>query len=209
CGKVKRIQGVEGLKSLRRLHVTGCRLASSGSSKLKPRQLIKETHCLELFSFSANEVPDSLQHKMKVNGDDLLYVALDSNEKCSGLILCFMVRFKSGISSVTIELSTLRNGIEIFNTRLVNHSKNVEGDQMFVHILRKNHPMAMVVQSGDVIRAKADRDDERKFIRNGGMQFFSEGNDGKREDIILERLGKELTKIMRDHNENLAIEDEE
>ncbi|KAH9319356.1 hypothetical protein KI387_021125, partial [Taxus chinensis] len=208
CRNVKRIQGVEGLKSLRRLHVTGCRLVSSGSSILRPRQLIKETHCLELFSFSANGVPECLEKKMETDGHDFLYVTLNSNEQCSGLVLCFMARFKSGISSVGIELSTSRNGKEIFNTRLVNHSKYVEGDQIFVHILRKNHPMVMMVQSGDVVRAKADRDDERMLIRSGGMQFFFEGEDRKREDLLLESLGKGLTVLMEDYNENLAFEAE-
>ncbi|KAH9319340.1 hypothetical protein KI387_021109, partial [Taxus chinensis] len=208
CRNVKRIEGVEGLKSLRRLHVTGCRLVSSGSSILKPRQLIKETRCLELFSFSANGVPECLEKKIETDGHDFLYVTLDSNEQCSGLVLCFMARFKSGISSVGIELSTSRNGKEIFNTRLVNHSKYVEGDQIFVHIWRKNHPVVMMVQIGDVVRAKADRDDERMLIRSGGMQFFFEGEDRKREDLILESLGKGLTVLLEDYNENLAFEAE-
>ncbi|GLJ20265.1 hypothetical protein SUGI_0368020 [Cryptomeria japonica] len=209
CRSVKHIQGVEGLKSLRRLHLIGCRLARSKSSGLNHQQLIKETPCLELFSFSANNVPECLQHKIEVNGHDLFYVALDSNEQCSGIILCFMVRFKHGITSVSIELRTLRDGKEIFNTRLVNHSKNVEGDQIFIHILRKKHPMAMMMQSGDVVHAKTDIYEERKLIRSGAMQFFSEGKDGKREDIILERLGRGLTRLMEGYKENLAIEDEE
>ncbi|GLJ20263.1 hypothetical protein SUGI_0367960 [Cryptomeria japonica] len=209
CRNVKRIQGMEGLKSLRRVHVTGCRLAGSGSSILKPCQLIKETHCPELLSFSANGVPECLEKKMETNGDDLLYVTLDSNEQCSGVILCFVVRFKGGISSVAVELGTLRDGKEIFNTRLVNHSKTVEGGQIFVHILHKNHPMVMMLQSKDVVRAKADRDEERMLIRSGGMQFFSEGEDGKREDLILESLGKDLTMLMEDYSENLAFEDDE
>ncbi|KAH9319336.1 hypothetical protein KI387_021105, partial [Taxus chinensis] len=201
CRKVKRIQGVEGMKSLRRLHVTDCRL--------KPLQLIKETCCLELFSFSANGVPECLENQIETNGGNLLNVTLDSNEKCSGVILCFMARFMTGINAVSIELSLLRDSIEIFNTRLVNHSKNVDGDQIFVHILRKNHHMVMMVQSGDVVEAKAERDEERMLIRSGGMQFLFEGEDGKREDLILESLGKGLTMLMEDYNENLAFEDEE
>ncbi|XP_057818922.1 disease resistance protein TAO1 [Cryptomeria japonica] len=208
CRNVKRIQGMEGMESLRKVHATGCRLAGSGSSILKPRQLIKETRCLELLSFSANGVPECLEKKMETSGDDLLNATVDSTEQCSGIVLCFMVRFKSGISSVGVELSTLRDGEEIFNTRLVNHSKTVEGDQIFVHILHKNHPMVMMLQSGDVVRAKEDRDKGR-MIRTGGMQFFSEGVDGKREDLILESLGKDLTKLMEDYRENLAFEDEE
>ncbi|XP_057818926.2 disease resistance protein TAO1-like [Cryptomeria japonica] len=209
CRNVKRIQGMEGLKSLRRVHVTGCRLAGSGSLILKPCQLIKEAHCLELLSFSANGVPECLEKKMETNGGDLLYVTLDSNEQCSGIILCFMASFKRGINSVGVELCTLRDGKEIFNTRLVNHSKTIEGDQIFVHILHKNHPMAMMLQSGDVVQAKADRDEERMLIRSGGMQFFSVGEDGKREDLILESLGKDLTMLMEDYHENLVCEDDE
>lgn len=71
---------------------------------------LQETHCLELLSFSANGVPECLEKKMETNGDDLLSVTLDGNKKCSGIIMCIMVRFKSVISSVDIELSTLRNG---------------------------------------------------------------------------------------------------
>ncbi|GLJ20264.1 hypothetical protein SUGI_0368010 [Cryptomeria japonica] len=209
CRNVKRIQGMEGLKSLRRVHIIGCRLAGSGSSILKPRQLIKETHCLELLSFSANGVPECLEKKMETKGNDLLYVILDSNEQCSGIILCFMVSFKGDISSVDIELGTLRDGKEIFNTRLVNHSKIIEGNQIFVHILHKNHPMVMMVQSGDVVLAKADRNEEKLLIRSGGMQFFSEGEDGKREDLVLESLGKGLTMLMEDSQENLVFEDKE
>ncbi|GLJ20260.1 hypothetical protein SUGI_0367930, partial [Cryptomeria japonica] len=61
---------------------------------------------------------------METNGDDLLYTTLDSTKQCSRIIFFFIVSFESGIiSSVDVELSTLRDGEGIFNTRLVNHSK--------------------------------------------------------------------------------------
>ncbi|GLJ20262.1 hypothetical protein SUGI_0367950 [Cryptomeria japonica] len=208
CKNLKPIHGIQGLKSLRRVHVPGCRLTSSGSSILKPRLLIKETRCLELLSFSANGVPKCLEKKMEINGDDVLYATLDSDEQCSGIAMSIMVRFRRGINSVGVELSTLRDDKEIFNTRLVNHSKNVEGDQIFVHILHKNHPMVMILQSGDVVRAKADRDEER-MIRSGGMQFLSKGEDGRREDLLLENLGRDLAMLMETYRDNLAFEDEE
>lgn len=204
CENVKRIAGLEGLRSLRKLHVAGCGLhaARNSNSILRPFQLIKETHCLELFSFSANGVPESLQHKMQTSGDDLLNVTLEINEPCTGVILCFMVNFDGSITSLSIKISIGRDAKEIFNTKLLNHSKNIVGDQIFVHILRKNHPLVMMMQSGDVIHVKVEEDVERNLIRSGGMQLFSEGEDGTKEDLILGRLGKDLTFIMEKYNED-------
>lgn len=197
CRNVKRIAGVEGLKSLRKLQVAGC-----STSVLIPLQLIKETICLELFSFCANRVPESLQHKMQASGDDLLNVKLEINELCTGVILCFMIRFNNCITSVNIETSILRDGKEIFNTKLPNHSKDAVGDRVFVHILRKNHPLVMMLQSGDVVHAKAEGDEERKLIRSGGLQLFYKGEDGRTEDLILRRLGIDITLLMETYKED-------
>ena len=99
-------------------------------------------------------------------------------------------------------MSIVRDGKEIFNTKLSNHSKNVVGDRVFVHILRQNHPLVMILQSGDVVRAKAEGDEERMLIRSGGMQFFYKGEDGRTEDLMLGRLGKDVTLLMKKYNED-------
>eukprot|EP01018_Ginkgo_biloba_P008218 Gb_33268 [translate_table: standard] len=205
CKGIKRtITGVEGLKSLRKIHVAGC-----SKFTLNPRRLIKATPCLELFNFSANGVPRCLQHKMLVNENDLLYVPWETNDQCTGVVLCLVARFKRNVSTFTIAMSITRDGMEIFNSKFINYSKNVDGDQLFVRIFRRNHPFVMLLESGDVIHAKAETNSEKRLIKDCGMQLFCELEEGAKEDLILESMGRDLTLLNEKYNENLHDDDDE
>eukprot|EP01018_Ginkgo_biloba_P008223 Gb_30989 [translate_table: standard] len=223
---------LKGLKSLQALHLNGCPISDSEADL---HELIKELHCLQQLSLSANGIAQSLEwNLMKPKsswiefGPNIVYVdatiPMDMNAKCRGVIFCFLLKFERPQSTAALETDVHcgqiiieRDGEEIFNTKVFSNRQAVFKNQLYLYIYRENHPLTMRLQGGDLVCVSPaaldldNPDEQRAIIKKSRMQLLYGGAEecpmNGNEALILEKLGRELNELVQNYNDDEEEED--
>lgn len=207
CKNITTLTGMEGLKSLQTLYLSG-----SGISVLNLGQMMKDMCCLQVLSISAKQLPQCLErklsdvHHLKVTFNDIISSPLKKGSKCTAVVVCLVLNlFDCGNFIVggflTINIISKKSDTQIFMSEIMVDTKRVGGrrtDGLCVLVYRENHPLIMSLESADTVLVQG-RSSDNIMVTGSGMQLLygiEESADGN-EDVIFEELERDLNSLLQ------------